>query len=51
MMETEWRFHVVCHYEMIGEFEDSDGIRTKVYRCALCGKPMEKKSVFGRVAK
>lgn len=45
------RFHVVCPYEMVGEYEDSDGVRVKVYRCALCGRAMERRSVFGRVAK
>lgn len=36
---------------MMGEYEDSDGVLTKVYRCALCGRSMEQRSVFGRVAR
>ena len=42
---------MVCRYEMVGEYEDPDGVLTKVYRCALCGRPMERRSVFGRAAK
>lgn len=44
-------FHVVCHWQMIGEYDDEDDIQTRVYQCALCGRTMERKSVFGRVAK
>lgn len=45
------RFHVVCQWEMMGEYDDEDDIRTRVYRCALCGRTKEKKSAFGRAAK
>lgn len=44
-------FHVVCQWQMIGEYEDSDGIRTRVYQCPLCGRTVDRKSVFDRVAK
>lgn len=45
------KFHVVCQWQMMGEFEDSDGVLTKVYRCALCGRTTERKSVFDRAVK
>ena len=35
----------------MGEYEDSEGILTKVYRCGICGRSTERKSVFGRVAR
>lgn len=51
-METsEWRFHVTCPWRYMGEYEDPEGILTKVYRCEICGRSTERKSVFGRVAR
>lgn len=35
----------------MGEYEDSDGVLTKVYRCEICGRSTEQKFVFDRVAK
>ena len=34
-------FHVVCQWQMMGEYDDEDDVRTRVYRCPLCGRTKE----------